>query len=107
MRIVKESHAPSTKQQTYRDYQVERCASQRLHMQSGYGSLTCPYGIVELPAFRLRLSCPQGSMMQNVEKPSLRHVQGMAGKTVRHAEGGTDLRSRKKQRPRGSIGDRA
>ncbi len=45
--------------------------------------------------------------MQNVEKPLLHHVQGMAGKTVRHADEGTELRSWKKQRLRCSVGDRA
>jgi len=100
VRIDKELYAPSTKQQTYWGYQVERRASERLHVQSGYGSLTCPYGIVELPAFRLHLSCPLWSIMRNVEKPSLRHAQGMAGKTVRQADGGTALRSWKKQRLR-------
>ena len=107
MRIDKESHAPSTERQTYRDYQVQRRASQRLHVQSGCGSLTCPYGIVELPAFRPHLSCPLWSIRQNVERPSLRHAQDMAGKTVRQADGGTELRSWKKQRLRCSVGDRA
>ena len=38
-----------------------------------------------------------------VTPPCARHGR----QTVRHADGGTDLRSRKKQRPRCSIGDRA
>ena len=106
VKLIKESHAPSLRDRptgTIRSKRVAMCShdAARLQVSNVPARNWCAAG-VQIPPKLIT-----GLLTRNVEKLPLRHVQHMAGKTVRHAFGVVVLRGWKKQKLLCNEADRA